>query len=37
MIYNHIDSFSKKIVTPTLIDPVDLRPILNNILKVILT
>ena len=34
-IYNYIDSLGNKIVTPTLIDPVDLRAILNNIQNII--
>ena len=35
IIYTYTDSLSNKIVTPTLIDPVNLSTILNNIYKVI--
>ena len=36
-IYNYKDSLGSKIVTPTLVDPVDIRTKLNNIQKVIHT
>ena len=29
-IYKYLDALSKKVVTPTLIDPTDLTTILNN-------